>query len=321
MSTEWQAYIGPAAGLATSAFWTATTIFFTAAATRIGPTRVNGFRILLAVVLHGITLRLLTDAWIPDAQPGQIVWLALSGVIGLAIGDQALFVAFLYIGPRLAVLLATTSPLFAALFGWMALGEHLPPIAWLGMMLTVVGVAWVVLERRPSRMDASPTRFGSGVFLAVLAAACQAGGMMLSKKGMGHGWLDADHRLDPQAATLIRMFFAALAMIPALCLRASHERRRRRSGLQIEPPGRARAGYGLALCGAIFGPYLGVWMSLVATDRAPVGVAQTLCSLSPVLILPAMALLYKERVTIRALLGAILALAGCALLFLDQAKG
>ena len=70
--------------------------------------------------------------------------------------------------------------------------------------------------------------------------------------------------------------------------------------------------------GAIAGPFLGVWMSLVAADRAPVGVAQTLCSLTPVFILPVLMLLHKERISARAALGAAVAVLGTALLFVPS---
>jgi len=246
-------------------------------------------------------------------------YLALSGFIGLVIGDQALLTAFLYVGPRLAVLVTTTAPLFAALFGWLAFHETLAPSAWLGMWMTIAGVAWVILERRRSETIAAPTHLGWGVSLALLAAACQAGGLMLSKKGMGHGWLSAQEHLAPQSATLVRMIFAALGMIPLLWIRGLREQRRRRVGLTVDPTASSQSGYGFAFCGAIVGPYLGVWMSLIATDRAPVGVAQTLCSLPPVLILPFAAWLYKEPITLRTVIGAVVAIAGCTLLVIDRA--
>ncbi len=94
----------------------------------------------------GVTHRVLSGAWVPDVVGRQVLYLAVSGIVGLSIGDQALFAAFVYIGPRLAMLIMTTAPLFAAFFGWLALGETLSPIAWLGVGLTIGGVAWVVLE-------------------------------------------------------------------------------------------------------------------------------------------------------------------------------
>lgn len=308
--------IGPLAGIATSALWTATLLFFAAAGSRIGPTVVNASRIMLAIVLHAITFRLLSGMWFPDVAGNQILLLALSGVVGLSIGDQALLTSLVYIGPRVAALVMTTAPLFATLFGWLALGETLPPLAWLGMAMTVGGVAWVVLERQPSATEQARASWGAGLMLAFVAAACQAGGLLLSKQGMGHGSLPAEQHLDPQAATLVRMVFAGLGMVPIVAGRFYRERKRRAAGLSSGLCGSRGTGFLLAGCGAIVGPFLGVWMSLVASDRAPLGVAQTLCSLPPVFILPFMVFIHGERIGVRAVVGAIVAVGGSALLFL-----
>ncbi len=171
-------YAGPAAGIATSCLWTATSMLFTAAARRLGPTVVNAVRIALAVLLLALTHRLLHQSWLPDAGARQIGLLALSGIIGLAVGDQALFTAFVTIGPRLSMLIMTTAPLFATLFGWVALGEVLHGQAWLGIALVVGGVGWVILERPQGQTDCAPYRRATGLTLAFVAAACQAGGLL-----------------------------------------------------------------------------------------------------------------------------------------------
>ncbi len=315
-------YIGPAAGVGASLLWSFTTLLFTAASRRLGATFVNALRILFAVVWLGLTHRVLAGTWIPEASARQVVLLALSGLVGLSIGDWALFAAFVSIGPRLSSLICTTSPIFAALFGWLALGETLSAVAWLGMLLTIGGVAWVVLERpAPGSAMLGPNR-AWGVVLALVAAACQAGGYLLSKQGIGHGWLPREQHLSPQTATLIRMFFAAIFVIPLILWLAA----RARIGLRPGPPRRTtdvgprrRVGYVYTLCGSLVGPFLGVWMSLVALDRVKLGVAQTLISLTPVFILPLVVWVYKERVSLRAVLGALVAVAGTALLFLPQA--
>ncbi len=79
-----------------------------------------------------------------------------------------------------------------------------------------------------------------------------------------------------------------------------------------------RAAWPSRWAGPRWGPFLGVWMSLVASDRAPLGVAQTLCGLSPVFILPFAALIHKERVSPRAVLGAVVAVGGSAVLFFGR---
>jgi len=309
-------YVGPAAGVAASALWTATSCFFTAAGRRLGATVVNGTRIGLAIILLAVTHFLLAGTWIPDVLPRQVLFLALSGVVGLAIGDQALFRAYIDIGPRLAMLMMTTSPLFAAFFGWIALGERLEGVAWLGVLLTVGGVAWVVLERPRGGPVVESKLRARGILLGVVAAACQAAGLLLSKQGMGHGWLPESQHLTAQAATLVRMAFAGVGVVPFLYIH--HLRRRARVPSVTEPRGvgSRRAGFLFTAAGAMVGPYLGVWMSLVASDRAPLGIAQTLCSLTPVFILPFAARIQNERISPRAVIGAFVAVSGAAVLFL-----
>ncbi|HNQ24142.1 MAG TPA: DMT family transporter [Phycisphaerae bacterium] len=316
MPPSFEPYIGPAAGLLASCLWTGTSLLFTAASRRLGPTAVNALRIWVAVLLLAGVFWLRTRSWVPSLEPQQVLYLALSGVVGLSIGDQALFTAYVDVGPRIAMLVMATAPLMATLFGWLGLGETLGPWAWGGVILTIGGVTWVVLERPAQARPAPPGLRVRGVTLAFVATVCQAGGYLLSKQGMGHGWLPEDRHLDPQAATLVRMFFAGLGMLPILLLHGWRQHRRRAEGVVPVRVGSPSAGVLLALGGAVAGPTLGVWMSLVATDRAPLGVAQTLCSLPPVFILPFAVLIHKEHISARAVLGALIAVGGCALLFL-----
>lgn len=316
-------FVGHAAGLATSFLWTGSSLLFAAASRRLGPTILNAARLCAAIILLTLTHRFLFGDWFPAPNARQLLFLAASGLVGLTIGDNAGFAAFNDIGPRLTALVFTTAPPIAALFGWTFLGERLASTAWLGMAITLAGVVWVVLERPPALADARrPAHRLRGILFALVASACQAAGLLLSKQGIGHGWLPEDQHLEPQAATLTRVVCAAIAMLPIL---AWHSRRRgaalqsesaAASQVQGNRPGNARsAGLAFAAAGAVFGPFLGVWMSLVASDRAPLGVAQTLCSLPPVFLIPAVVILHRERVTLRAALGAVLAVVGTAILF------
>jgi len=317
MITSLDPYIGPAAGVGASLLWSFTTLLFTAASQRLGATRVNALRIVFAVLWLGLTHRLLAGTWIPAASTRQVVLLALSGLVGLSIGDWALFASFVSIGPRLSTLLCTTSPIFAAFFGWLILGETLNAVAGFGMLLTIGGVAWVVLERPAPGSALVKSNRVRGVLLALAAAAFQAGGYLLSKQGIGHGWLPREQHMPPQTATFIRMFFAAIFVFPLIGL-AARLRIGVRGNLAPIDQRERRVGYVYTLCGSLVGPFLGVWLSLVASDRVKLGVAQTLISLTPVFILPLVVWVYKERVSLRAVLGACIAVAGTALLFLPQ---
>jgi len=314
MEFDWlHAYVGQLAGVGASVLWTATTLFFTAAGKRVGATVVNATRIAFACALLAITHRWLQGVWIPQVPWTQVAFLGVSGIVGLTIGDQAIIAAFVEIGPRLALLITTTSPLWAALFGWVFLGERLPGIAWLGLAMTVGGILLVLRERRGGPAAIPRRKLLRGVLLALLAALCQSGGYLLSKMGMGHG--EGGQSVEPQTATLIRMTFAAMTIVPAL---AAQLWLRRRSTGEIAAPADARVwriGILLSLCGAVTGPYLGVWLSLIACDRASLGVAQTLLTLAPVFILPATAIMHHERISLRTTIGAFIAVGGAAVLF------
>ena len=310
--------VGPLAGLGASLGWLFTSIFFTAAGKRVGATVVNTVRLFVAVVILALMNRVMTGAWLPhDPSAAQVFYLALSGLVGLAIGDQCLFTAFVEIGPRLTLLIMTTAPIFAALFGLVSLGETLglPELA--GVVITLAGVAWVVAERPHTRADDEPhPHRARGIALAFLASGCQAGGALLSKLGMGHGIVEEARHIAPLGATLIRMMFAAVFVLPIYAVYRRRAGRARAAGIAPRRSGTRSAGAIFILLGAISGPFFGVWMSLVAYDHDDLGVAQTMCSLSPVFILPVAHFLYREKISVRAVLGAMIALAGVAALTL-----
>ena len=320
------ALIGPLAGVATSGLWVVSSILFAAGGRRLGPSTVNTTRLIFAVLLLAGVVGLATGSVVPELFPRQYLLFALSGLVGLTIGDQAFFTALVDIGPRLSLLIMTTAPLFAAAFGFVVLGETVPPLGLLGIALTLGGVAWVITERASSAHTEDPHLYRRGLVLAVVGAVCQAGGLLLSKQGIGHGWLPKDEHAGPLVATYVRMVFALVGMGPLLLIVHGHValptrwRSHETAGLGTPRSVRTKrgsrwVGAGFTFAGAVVGPVLGVWMNLVAIDHLPLGIAQTLCSLSPVLILPLAATVLRERVSPRAVLGALVAVGGTSVLF------
>ena len=139
--------IGEAAALVTACLWAANSILFTTAGKRIGSLSVNAYRIIIAVVLLGISHFILLGNLIPIASNEQWLWIGASGIIGLGIGDFGLFAAFVIIGPRRSVLLMSLSPIFASIGGYLFLREILSPLAIIGIAITLTGVIIVIVER------------------------------------------------------------------------------------------------------------------------------------------------------------------------------
>jgi len=292
---------GELAALGTAFCWTLSALAHTAAAVRLGSLNLNVVRLAMAfvfLVLIGAAARGLP---VPsDATAHNWLWLSLSGLVGFTVGDLCLFRAFVLIGPRLTMLVTSLVPILAAIMGWAVLGEGISPRGIVGMALTVGGVAWVVLERRTPGIQQEASLSTAGILLALAAAAGQAVGLVLSKVGMG-GY-------DPFAATQIRIAagFAGFVVIVFFM----------RGWPRLAAGLRNRAALGYAAIGALLGPAVGVGLSLMAVQHTRVGVAATIMSIVPVLIIPFVILIHRERVSFRAFLGALIAFAGVALLFL-----
>ncbi|MBN1774232.1 MAG: DMT family transporter [Deltaproteobacteria bacterium] len=294
-------HAGELAALGTACCWTVTALAFERAGKRIGSLVVNLLRLLVALCFLTLFGALVRGAPLPlDASPHAWLWLGASGLAGFTIGDLCLFRAFVVIGARLSVLLMSLVPPLCALLGWLLLGEVLTVVDWLGMALTVGGVAWVVLERRPAENGRSGRVPWTGILLGIGGAAGQAVGLALSKYGMGD--------YDPFAATQIRVIAGALGFGLVFSVIGWWPR--------VWAARRDRPALGLLSLGGFFGPFLGVSLSLYAVQRTATGVAATIMGILPVLILPPAILLDKERVSPRAVGGAVLAVAGVAVLFL-----
>ncbi len=291
---------GELAALFTAVCWAVTALAFESAGRRVGSLPVNLIRLVIGFFLLIPLVTVVRGQPLPlDASPSAWAWLSLSGLIGFAFGDLCLFRAFVLIGSRLSLLLMSLVPPMTAMLGAAFLDEFLTPREWFGMALTVGGVAWVVVERTPG--PTAPARPPlTGILLGLGGAAGQAVGLVLSKIGMGS--------YDAFAANQIRVFagivgFAAIFTFTGLwprCLEAL----------------RNAAAMRRTTLGAFFGPFLGVSFSLVAVQATRAGVAATIMSIMPVIILPASRWLRKEHVTLRATLGAILAVVGVAVLAL-----
>ena len=292
--------LGEAAALGTAFCWSFATLLFTRAARRVGAFTLNLTRITLALVILSL-LVLVTRGleWAPEAEIRNFILLAVSGVVGLTLGDWAYFGAFVSVGPRVTTLFMTLAPPMSAALAVPLLGERLGETALLGMTLTLVGVVFVVLDRQNAAIPRGHRI--RGAMLGFLGSFGQAVGLILSKLGMGNV-------VDPLPATAIRMAAGTAGVwMVALALRRAGSVR----GLVVDRNAR------LWTLGATFlGPVSGIWLSLVAVRHTQAGIAATIMATTPILVLPLLVLIEKEHVSARAVVGTVVAVAGVALLFL-----
>ncbi|MGA2309652.1 MAG: DMT family transporter [Candidatus Bathyarchaeia archaeon] len=299
--------MGESAAILTSCLWTVSSLFFTSAGRRFGSFGVNAYRTIMAIGLLVCAHVVLLGTLLPLASSGQWFWVGLSGVVGLGIGDFGLFAAYVTIGPRRTVLVQASAPIFASLAAYFMLGEPLSPLAILGIAVTLSGIIVVILEKEEKSEEnlAAKNRKTQGVFFGLISAMGQGFGVVLSKKGM---YLGVNVAMNPVSVALIRMLLAGVFVwtcaVFAGKLPTLHRAVKDKEGIKY------------TAAGAVVGPFLGMTLSMVAVADTQAGIAQTLMSLMPVIIIPVIWIIYREKTNWRGILGAIVAIIGIAILFL-----
>lgn len=304
--------IGEFAALITAFCYAASSSFFTEAGKRLTSQVANRARLVTAVLLlimvHYVTL----DKPLPiDASADRWLWLGLSGIIGLAIGDAFLFQAYVIIGPRMGLLLLSLSPAIAVILAWFFLDEKLSLGQALGILVTLAGIIWVVLDHRSNgnangRLSLSAIwedkHYRAGLLFGLGGAVGQAFGLTLAKKGLAGDF-------PAISANMIRMSTAMLALWGFTVLQGE-------IGSTINKIRTVPKGLWFILAGSIIGPVLGVSFSLFSIQHTSVGVASTIIALPPVILLPVGRFVFKEQFGWGAVLGTLLAVVGVAILFL-----
>lgn len=297
-------YLGELAALATAAAWAFSSLFFTSASRRIGALVVNRARLVFAVLLVGAAHWLTYGQPFPFGVEGyRFVWLGLSAIVGLVIGDSLLFQCYILVGTRLGVLLFALSPVFSVLLAWIFLAERLNLVELAAMTLVLGGVTWVVVERQGAglKQPRAPGYF-RGILYGVGAQFSQAAGLVMAKRGLVDGF-------PALSGVMIRMV-VGMSVLWALAAVTGQ------AGYTIRRVLGDRRALATMFGGAFLGPFFGVWMSLLAVQMARVGIASTLMAMTPVISLPLVRWVLKERVTHRALFGTLVAVAGVALMIL-----
>jgi drug/metabolite transporter (DMT)-like permease len=297
-------FLGEIAALITSVSFSATSTFFTLAGRQVGSLVVNRIRLIIALILLIPTHWVLLGQPLPlNAGPERWFWLGLSGVIGLVLGDAFLFQAFIWIGPRISMLMMSLAPVLAAVAAWVFLDEVLSLGQIIGIFITLAGIAWVVLDQNGGNSETPLQKnYFRGILFALGGAMGQAMGLVTAKFGLSGDF-------SPVSANFIRMAAAALAIWGLTIFQGQA----RKTFQNLKPVPQV---LWLILGGSITGPFLGVSFSLLAVQRANVGVASTLMALPPVILLPVGYYLFKERFSWQAVAGTFLAIIGVATLFL-----
>ena len=295
-------YLGEVAAVITSITFAINSALFTLAGREVGSLVVNRLRLVAAsLFLMAAHWIFLGTPWPVGANFDRWFWLGLSGIVGLVLGDAFLFQAFVWVGPRISMLMMSLAPILAAFTAWIFLGEALTWWQLVGILLTIIGVMWVVLEKNQNQ-GPQKENYLRGILFGLGGATGQALGLVLAKIGLGD-------LFSPISGNFIRMF---TAMIVIWLITIIQKQVRATIQQAVEYPNALWKIIG----GAFSGPFLGVSLSLFALQYTSIGVASTLMALPPIFLLPADYFYFKERFGWGAIAGTLIALLGVAVLFL-----
>ena len=304
-------YLGELISIGVAFSWTATALLSEFGSKRLGNLTLNVLRMALALVFSLVLFAVATGSPLPTGASFEAAgWMLLSGLVGYVIGDFCLFQCYIIIGSRYGQLFMTLAPLAAALMAWVTLGQQMNAMSIVAMLVTLLGISISVLGRGEHHKVSLKLPL-NGVLFAIGAAVCQGIGLVLSKIGMDHYVDSADmpEWLVPFNANFYRCVAGIIGFSLLLWFRDGFK--------PLREAMHDKKGLSVATATTIFGPFVGVGFSLMAVQYTGAGIASTLMAMTPIIIILPSYWLFHEKITWRAVLGAIISVVGVSLFFLN----
>lgn len=304
-------YIGELISIGVAFSWTATALLSEFGSKRLGNLTLNVLRMALTLLFSVVLFSLVMGQPLSAMRTSWEAcgWMLLSGLVGYVIGDFCLFQCYIIIGSRFGQLFMTMAPLAAAVTAWVTLGQQMTLMSIVAMLVTLFGISISVLGRGEHHRLSLKLPL-NGVLYAIGAALCQGVGLVLSKIGMNHYEASSiPDWLIPFSANFYRCVAGIIGFSLLMYFRQG-----------LKPLCEAlhdRKGLIVAIATTIFGPFVGVGFSLMAVQYTGAGIASTLMAMTPIIIILPSYWIFHEKITWRAVLGAIISVIGVSLFFLE----
>ncbi len=307
---------GEWAAVATAICWTGSSLSFALATRRTSGIAVNQFRLWLALPCLLLLHQLVLGTWWPTLSGERAGQLVASGLAGLVLGDIGYFYALGVIGPRVSSVLMATWPAMATVLTWAWRDEAATWRMLIGIAMTMVGVMVVLLRQRDgsvwrSQLPGSTQR--GGVPLAIVGALLGAFGQAVGSVLVAVAAVKAPDQVDGLpglSAAVVRMAAASAGIGLVAVVRGR--------GLALRTVVGDRVALRGALTGTLFGPIVGVWLSMIALAHTRVGIAAALTATTPVFMMPVAKVAYGARIGVLGIVGTLLAVGGVAVLLQSE---
>lgn len=240
---------------------------------------------------------------------------ALSGLVGIGLGDVALYAALPRLGTRLtSLLLQCLTTAFAAAIEWLWLGTRLTAAELACCALILAGVSLALTPISPRALLRG--RMGEGLAFVTFASLFNALGMVLSRKAYAVAAL-AGEQIDGGTAAFQRL--AGGVVVAGLLLLVA---RRREVRAHVRQPQLApavarekwRHAWAWVVANGMLGMTLGVTFMQWALETTPAAIVSPIIAITPLLVIPLAWRFEGERPTARSLWGGVIAVAGSVLM-------
>ncbi len=296
-------YLGELLGLTAAMGWVISSILFEKASKKVSGLPVNVIKIAVTLILFSIIAIFSRGMMLPfDATNKTLLYLTISGFVGLFIGDYFIFQAFMLVNARLLLLVVTLEPIVMSLFGFLFLGEKLNPNQLSGILCTCLGIALVIFTRPVDQEDKKKIQLGvskKGLLFCFIAMLADCIGLLFTKMGSTN--------YDAVGTTQIRTVAALIAFLVFIT------QKKMWSKVKASTTDTRTMVY--VFCGTL-ASMVGIWSLAQGFKFQKIAVVSTLASTSPILILPISIFLFKEKLSSKEIYGAILSCIGVGLFFI-----
>ena len=292
--------LGEIAAISAAVVWASSTLIYKRFSHHLSPLQLNVSKGVIASAIMLLILLIIPAGPLPQIALSW-VWLIVSGILGIAIGDSAYFAALRNIGPARTLVIESLAPAIAGLLNIVLLGVWLNQIAWLGITITTIGVLIAIKPRHPLP-KIKQNIYLKGIAFALLAASCQAAGIVMSK-----GAMNAE-QIGSLWAAFIRLFSGTFIVACCVaCLKAQSLTQ------AITLKGISQKQW--LFTAVFFGTFIGVWLQIISVQLTDPAIAQTIFATAPLIVMT-LGAINKEPVTKNMIIGGLMAFSGVALLVL-----
>ena len=292
--------IGELASLGSALSWAIATTIYSRFGLGISAASLNLFKSVISVVGMVVLAAIMGLPW--PTSPSLYLWLGASGLVGLALGDTALFAAFKRIGAQLTTSIQCLAPPIAAVIATICLREHLTSGETIGMLVTAGATFGLVYlrgrEEKSAAIAGAGRRLGIGIALALFSAVCQGGQIVISRFAL------AD--IDVVVGTAMRLMPAVVLLIIMLGVQRTSI-----AAPSIPLSGRAKIWLTFA---AVLGTFVGLMLMSLGAKYAKAGVAGALSSTYPIWIMLISRVVVKEKFSAPRVAMSFLAVLGVVIL-------